>query len=152
MSTIISSLTGLAVTATPLKDAVRFHLGGGSVNASAVVMAWDLPIPADFRLVPADAIVIERSDLPEVADLAVGCSGYVQIGDRQYVMSTVEFYDNEIRNMLALREHEAARTAVDEVQVLLLSEVLADTRTSHIDLDEQARRLYLAGVRIEAAK
>ena len=140
MSIIINSPAGLAVAATPLKDAVRFHLGGGSVNANAVVMAADLPIPTDFRLVPADAIVILQGG-PSLAETEPVLVAALRALAGDYGLLGVA---RTVGQMLDV-------PPVDEAQVAALASVVDNLgrEWSHLTETALARRLYLAGVRVE---
>jgi len=99
------------------------------------------------KAVPKDAVVTLRNTLPEVT--VANSSRYAKIGERTFVLGSVEFYDESIRNLIALREYVVAHPPVDEAQVdaIIAAIKVADSANYEIS-DEYARRLYLAGVRI----
>jgi len=74
----------------------------------------------EHKVVPADAIVIERSALPEV-----DATGWLSAGDSALdpaeVAMGVEFVRSKARDYLALAEHLDAHPPVDEAQVEALT-------------------------------
>jgi len=105
--------------------------------------------------VPKDAVVTLRNTLPEVTPEQPGYSGYVKIGERQFGLNTVEFYDNSIRNLIALREYVVAHPPVDEAQVAAIALTLTNPHTQQGEREtsiDYARRLYTAGVRVTATE
>jgi len=115
----------------------------------------------NVRIVPADAIVIERGELPEV-DLTWDKRA-VMVNGIEYPIgasSSAEEYREIAGRALALAAYLDAnppKPPVDSAMVDALTLVL-DEQTAGSDLfadgsaGEFALRLYLAGVRIEAAK
>jgi len=149
---------------TDREDSLEIHYDGETVGAEVIVggMRTFVVVPrTDFlaavatecnvRIVPADAIVIERGELPEAT---LSDDGWLMVNGRSQTAHPVNNSAHEIAlrylAIAAWRDANPPKPPVDEVQVLLISEALADTRTARIDLDAQALRLYLAGVRVEA--
>jgi len=109
--------------------------------------------PIKTKTVPADAIVILREELPEVtprADRNVMCDG-IEFSTSHTVIA--DDYREIGARALAVAEYLDAHPPVDEAQVKALAEVIdASDITEFETCTDYARRLYLAGVRIEAAK
>ena len=98
------------------------------------------------RLVPTDAIVIERSELPEVT---VDRSWIVVSGLRH----PAEVENDTLRGIalryLAIGEWRAAHPPVDEAQVRKIFNILEALFFNESEtVSAYARRLYLAGIRI----
>ena len=108
----------------------------------------------NVRIVPADAIVIEQGELPEV----MVDGKWATVGSETYVFTGAAEHRAYAAQHFAIADYIDAHPPVDEAMV----DALADEVTSAIDASgvgsneissiELARRLYLAGVRIEAAK
>lgn len=84
-------------------------IGGGVWSAAVPGM------PGNHKVVPADAIVIERSDLPEVEEYPVGdfyVSGFVFPRNKD-----VSALRDEVLVRLALIEYLTAHPPVDEEQI-----------------------------------
>ena len=95
----------------------------------------------NVRIVPADSIVIERGELPELDE---GCLAR---------SIAPQNHRSIARHHLALAEYIDAHPPVDEAQVEALANVIdASDITEFETCTDYARRLYLAGVRIKAAK
>ena len=104
----------------------------------------------NVRIVPADAIVIERRELPEVTREYE--HGYYAVGDRTYGAD----FDHraEALRRLAAAEYIDAHQSIDKAQVVALSNLIRTALAEGREIlpgfnDDLARRLYLAGVRIE---
>ena len=117
----------------------------------------------NVRIVPADAIVIERGELPEVtvdgnSSLLGTGRGLGNIpGEHRVSVSTSTATAAGVRReglaYLALAEYLDANPPVDEAQVIALAHLLvAFDPIEELATTTIARRLYLAGVRVEAAK
>lgn len=117
---------------------------GGGVWSGAIP-----GMPGNHKLVPADAIVIERGDLPEVK--AVG--GSVRAGSLTFA---ADKDPAQVRNWaldyLAAAEHLAAHPPVDEARVEALAAEMADAGanptssvTANLELLSIARRLVEQG-------
>ena len=114
----------------------------------------------NVRIVPADAIVIERGELPEVeyVGTADGLGGrmarFSAGGFTGYADDRTDGHRAVARAHLALAEYIDANPPVDEVMVdTLAAALMSVSPASSSDFTSKAaRRLYLAGVRIKAAK
>ena len=112
------------------------------------------PVPGSLKVVPADAIVIERGDLPIVADR--GTPGFLYIGDdrRAITAETPDRLVDEIRARVALAEYLSAHPPVDEARVSELHHVIQThvsanvTRTGALSIlrDLEARGWTKPGV------
>jgi len=157
MSTTIKSLTSWVRISVDLTDVgIETTVPGGRREIIRAIPRTDflaaVAAECNVRIVPADAIVIERGELPEVtprADGNVMCDGIVFSTSHTVV---ADDYREIGARALAVAAYLDANPPVDDVQVLLISEALADTVNIRNDLTKQARRLYLAGVRVEASK
>lgn len=78
-----------------------------------------------YRVVPADAIVIERDELPEVVASSSGALADVG-GMSTVILPSVEEHRVVALRHLALAEHLAAHPPVDEAQVEALARMLRD--------------------------
>lgn len=104
----------------------------------------------DVKVVPADAIVIERGDLPEVqGDGSVVIEGSGPSGDYTYWADADEDPLKAALAMLAIAQ-EAAHPPVDEAQVEAVTAALyeATRDPQDINVPDVARRLVEAGVRV----
>ena len=156
MSTTIKSLTSWVRISVDLTDVgIETTVPGGRREIIRAIPRADflaaVAKECGVRIVPADAIVIERGELPEAT---LSDDGWLMVNGRSQTAHPVNNSAHEIAlrylAIAAWRDANPPKPPVDEVQVLLISEALADTRTARIDLDAQALRLYLAGVRVEA--
>ena len=110
----------------------------------------------NVRIVPADAIVIERGELPDV-DLTWDKRA-VMVDGIEYPIgasSSAEEYREIAGRALALADYLDAHPPVDEAQVEALTTSLVDASEYGVSWPDgearvMARRLYLAGVRLEA--
>jgi len=103
------------------------------------------------KAVPKDAVVILRNTLPEVTGEEPGYSGYVKIDGKTFGLFTVDFYDESIRNLIALREYVATHPPVDPKIAAVMSvienhEILnrANPISTHDGATHTARRKALA--------
>jgi len=149
---------------TEIQDTYRAadHLRLATKNTGEVEMrlvdgakiAWGEYLPANLiaaveaecgvRLVPADAVVVLREELPEVEVTSDGkpwAAGRTAL-DAEHARGAARAY-------LALAAWHAAHPPVDDEQVDRIATVLADDQTL-CSLNVRARALYLAGVRFEA--
>lgn len=111
-----------------------------------------------LKVVPADAIVIERGDLPEVvvdgAERQLVHAGHVE---RHRTTDPADVRANGLM-ILALAEHLAAHPPVDEAQVSALAEVVAAIGGPPLGggttplAEDFARRLVERGVRIDTTE
>jgi hypothetical protein len=103
----------------------------------------------EFKVVPFDALVIERSVLPEVRrigqEIAVG--GIYRTTDTEMVNRSAEEAREVGLALIALAEHLTANPPVDEELVGEVVSVLARVGISR-SLDDLARSLVRAGVRV----
>lgn len=116
---------------------------------------------AELKVVPADAIVIERSDLPPVTDsssLGVGIEAAprfkgTQYGPPHYARKDFDpdaVWANGLAN-LALAEYLREHPPVDEAEVERLAIALREAGPrlgGTLDVEEVARRLITKGVRV----
>lgn len=97
-----------------------------------------------MKVVPADAIVIERADLPEVRpDGSVVVEGHGPSGDYTYWLAGDEDPMKAARAYLSIAASQAAR--VDEAQVRALASDLALAMGVPNDSDAMARVLVAQG-------
>lgn len=133
---------------------VLVTLNGERTGANVPVPEFLAAVQSELnvRLVPADAIVIERSELPAVEvddELEVFFSTGGKYGMRG---GSPHAHMQHALEHLALAEHLAANPSVDEAQVDALARALADVGgTSWAHYTDQARALVVRGVRIEVA-
>lgn len=109
------------------------------------------------KVVPADAIVIERDDLPEVTaeNAPSGRTSCLKVSGVLYVITeTPEWYEKRARNYLAVAEYLRANQPVDEAQVEAVTAALyeATQGPDDIDVPDVARRLVARGVRVGVEK
>jgi len=130
MSTEIKSTlaeTPLVLGTVESSTAVKIRLG----HAPSL---WSMFTRADFlaavetelgvRIVPADAIVIDRAELPEVTDWD-GVPGGIGVGYHHYSPTYSEkFARDAVLEYLAIAEYLAAHPPVDEAQVEALVDLL----------------------------
>jgi len=122
---------------------------GAHIDAADIIKAVEAE--CDVRLVPSDAIVILRDELPEVTE-HVPCGPCVEIPVRGHLKADRATAWAEARASVALALYLDAHPPVDEAQVEALTGLLIDADMDHPDGPVPslvARRLYLAGVRIE---
>lgn len=123
------------------------------------VEAWGLSAGGSYMVVPADVIVIPRTDLPEVRTSPGG--GYPTITDdlpetvSAVQVSRGEFTAANARQMarayLAIAEHLDAHPSVDEAQVEALTAMIRGTISTRDEYDAAphiARRLVQQGVTV----
>lgn len=112
------------------------------------IAKWDsVEMEGGVRLVPADAIVIERSELPEVT---VDRMSIMVSGVRHSLKMTSAEIRSAALDFLAVAEWRDVHPPVDEEMVATLTAVLIAAEDPNFQTDlAYARRLYLAGVRIE---
>ena len=103
------------------------------------------------KAVPKDAVVILRNTLPEVTGEEPGYSGYVKIDGKTFGLFTVDFYDESIRNLIALREYVATHPPVDPKIAAVMSVIenhetlnRANPISTHDGATHTARRKALA--------
>jgi len=163
MSTTIKSLTSWVRISVDLTDVgIETTVPGGRREIIRAIPRADflaaVATECNVRIVPADAIVIERGELPETRVGTYGeaiCQGWTRAGH-----ANTETVRSEARALLAIAEHLDAHPPIDEAQVKALARLIADhvdpaslvgsgerVSTTSADL---ARGLVLAGVRIEA--
>ncbi|QCB93329.1 hypothetical protein [Cellulomonas shaoxiangyii] len=101
------------------------------------------------KVVPADALVIERGELHEVDPNVTG-TGCI-VGGEFYEFGTIERHEREARDHLAIAEYLRAHPPVDEAQVEAVTKALYEATTDphEIDVPDVARRLVARGVRVE---
>jgi len=155
MSTTVTSIYGKKVTLTD------------GWNGKGSNILFDLKEPttsriidrADFLaavakecgvvIVPADAVVIERGELPEVT---LGNGGAWNVGTHSLRTDWTTDTPTKVRaaavRWLALAEHLDTHPPIDEAQVSALTDAL-EAAGVMVNPAERARRLYLAGVRIK---
>ena len=107
----------------------------------------------NVRIVAADAIVIERGELPEVQ--AIDRGDRISSGSDTYISSAgwADVYRKRARTNLALAAYLDANPPVDEAQVDFMVAVIREQHAWGSEASQDiARRLYLAGARIKAAK
>lgn len=112
------------------------------------------------KVVPADAIVIERGDLPEVTveRTSSGVPYYRLPGDYGFGgTEKPEWYEEHARNYLALAEHLRTNPPVDEAQVEALAALIRakydeSTASRYPTEDALARHLVARGARVEVEK
>ena len=126
-----------------VRDAHRSRLGLGLVNQGGEVTVWGFGgslvgtfATADFlaavqselhvRLVPDDAIVIGRGELPEVhsTPMAVTVDGNYRTIDREFKDYNADYARETGLRLLALAEYLDAHPPVDEAQVKELSTLI----------------------------
>jgi hypothetical protein len=110
------------------------------------------------KVVPLDAIVIERSELPDVQAEGGGCAVYVAPKERTYYAGDADdLWIRGLRLLAAatyLREHPP----VDEAQVEALAAVYREEEIERqragdtASWEDIARRLVARGVRVEVAQ
>ena len=101
-------------------------------------------VGAHEKIVPADAVVVLREEMPEVEVTSDGkpwAAGRTAL-DAEHARGAARAY-------LALAAWHAAHPPVDDEQVDRIATVLADDQTL-CSLNVRARALYLAGVRFVA--
>jgi len=144
---------------------VRDDSKRGLINVTRADFLAAVATECNVRIVPADAIVIERGELPEVVKHGVkeiAAGGIYRTIDKELSTYTARYAREVGLNLLALADYLDAHPPVDEAQVKALARLIADhvdpaslvgsgerVSTTSADL---ARSLVLAGVRIEAAK
>lgn len=111
--------------------------------------------PATHKVVPADAIVIERGDLPEVReDGSVLVKNDGPNGDYTYYLDAPEDGHAAALAHIAIHEYRAAQPSVDPSDVDNVLHILANATDLHgcsdgWDLPALARRLVERGVKPE---
>lgn len=124
-----------------VRDSIRgVFLADGSVEY--------LPDPAgDYKVVPTDAIVIERGELPEVRRIhrEIAVAGVYRTLEEEFYTLTAERAREVGLNLLALAEYLAAHPPVDEEQVQALAEVLAGHGFPSLPQHDAARRAIADG-------
>lgn len=168
MSTRINSLSGwtaLDVSASHLTGVVHIAATSAADRVEAGFHRDNFLAAIEselgVRIVPADAIVIERSELPEVR--VQGDS--VTAGRSSMRITTINGESAASRarrraiDELALAEYAAAHPPIDEAAVTALADLVkAEVFTRQQESGESvnwhtiARRLYLAGVRAPEVK
>lgn len=133
------------------------------VESASLVGIPDVYMPSktgEFKVVPVDAIVIERSDLPPVAAGRKVVSGPF---DRS-IHDSAESVRRQARHLLAIAEYLDAHPPVDEAQVEALAEDMimagasapvseGDSEAFSRAMDDIARRLVEQGwAKPEASK
>lgn len=84
-----------------------------------------LPVAGQtHKAVPYDAIVIERSDLPEVVTTDGTCGPHVPISGRGHLRTTPETARAEMLAAVALAEYHREHPLAEEARVEALAEVL----------------------------
>lgn len=112
----------------------------------------DVSPSAVYKVVPADAIVIERGDLPEMRDVDPS-KNTVNFEGITYHIDPTYAYDEALRWVAIveyLRANPPADPPVDEEQVAEVTKALyaATSDPYDIDVPDVARRLVQAGVRV----
>ena len=167
--TIRSNLaaTDMDITAEGMPKGNSFGVGIQDLFSPSGWIGGDYPrdevfaaIESEFgvRIVPADAIVIEHSELPPVEVNEKRLSAGVEGGPYAYVGLPAWYTPEGYRNLgvawLALSEYLAAHPGVDKAQVQAVVDVLMEDPqfgTGRLaSATEVARRLVKAGARIEA--
>jgi hypothetical protein len=104
------------------------------------------------RLVPADAIVIERGELPEVRESA---SGSLSIGDADWRAGSAGAFRHEALRNLALSEYRDAHPPVppvDEADVDALAEVIRDNGVLRESSSATLARAILASGKVTVTR
>jgi len=149
MADSIGETSLINVTRADFLAAVATECNVRIVPATEPLADWELELMGR-KTVPADAIVIERGELPEVEERT---PGYFNTGDVQGFGGdeSREWYREQARNYLAMSEYVATHPPVDEAQVRAIALTLTNSHTMQGEREtsiDYARRLYLAGVRI----
>ena len=118
------------------------------VPATEPLADWELELMGR-KTVPADAIVIERGELPEVTEV----NGWLEVNGYSHPITHAgpSARDAALRYLAvdAWRTANPPKPPVDEAQVAALTDAL-EAAGVMVNPAERARRLYLAGVRVEA--
>jgi hypothetical protein len=105
----------------------------------------------EVQVVPLDAIVIERADLPKVTDVTVEDDGALIDGDL-YDLVTVEQHTRSALVHLTRAEYLREHPPVDEAQVAALNRLIVDAvQGGHVTIEagESFERFLVArGVRV----
>lgn len=107
---------------------------------------WRPMDEGNYKVVPADAIVIERGDLPEVTS----AGSYLTVDGVVYgTFKDAAEAELISRRWLALTEYLRTHPPVDEAEVQRLRDMLldADESLTGTQVENTAHRLYIAGVR-----
>jgi hypothetical protein len=102
--------------------------------------------------VPADAIVIERGELPEVRESA---SGSLSIGDADWRAGSAGAFRHEALRNLALSEYRDAHPPVppvDEADVDALAEVIRDNGVLRESSSATLARAILASGKVTVTR
>jgi len=154
MTTIVKSVMYLnqGLLIEPItKDVIRLRIdsGGASIHVPRADLVNAVEAECDVRLAPADAVVILRGELPEVTSTPPAA---LVVEGIYYPAGGVN-YRRQARHHLAMAEYLDAHPPVDEAMVEAIASEVAVAFGANRDTapgwEDIARRLYLAGVRIE---
>lgn len=126
-------------------DAVLYIEPRGASGEHFTVEELDAAL-ASHKVVPADAIVIERSELPEVRPgYGAGTLSAGPIGNVDMDVALAETLRAHALGYLALAEHLAAHPPVDEAQVEAMAAEIHAVHPSPTLGDDIARHLIRNG-------
>jgi len=168
MSTTIKSIFGSSTTIDadrPQGDTILIEHDGMSTSrifGTADFLAA-VATECNVRIVPADAIVIERGELPEVViddegtyvRMASGVPVYLPSAIGGHTAADVRVHALARLALAAYLDANPPKPPVDEAQVAALAAVIDASDIADFETNANyARRLYLAGVRVgtEGAK
>ena len=122
-----------------------------SVQRDALLAA----VESEFgvRLVPADAIVIDRADLPEVTECSPGRDGFATVGGRIWAVGDASAHHATALRHLAVAEYLGVDLAVDVDEADVKALVLVAMRNQResclmpdpVDTDSCIRALLASG-------